>query len=287
MSTRTRVHLLSLLTVFLWGSAFPLTKIALESFASHQLSFLRCLVAALALLAAGFLKGARRPKAKDLPLFCLCGGVGFAGYLVFFSQGLVTLPSATSSLVVAVSPILTAVGASFLWKETIRPRGWVCIACAFGGVALLLLGGSTLSVNAGICWTLGAAFVFCVYNLTSRLLCARGYTALEALIGSVWVGVVFLLPFAPAGLARLPGASGASLFALVFLGLFPSAVSYLCWNLALSLAEKTSDVTNYMFVTPLFSTLLGFALLWEVPSPITLAGGAVIIASILLFNKTK
>ena len=54
MSTRTRVHLLSLLTVFLWGSAFPLTKIALESFASHQLSFLRCLVAALALLLGVF-----------------------------------------------------------------------------------------------------------------------------------------------------------------------------------------------------------------------------------------
>jgi drug/metabolite transporter (DMT)-like permease len=64
----------------------------------------------------------------------------------------------------------------------------------------------------------------------------------------------------------------------------PSAIAYFLWGTALSLAEKTNEVTNFMFITPLLSSLLGFMLLKEVPSMGTFIGGTIIILSIVLFN---
>lgn len=42
-----------------------------------------------------------------------------------------------------------------------------------------------------------------------------------------------------------------------------------------------------MFLTPLFSLLLGYAVLAEVPGPGTFAGGAVILAGLALFQRVR
>ena len=68
------------------------------------------------------------------------------------------------------------------------------------------------------------------------------------------------------------------------MGIMPSAVSYVLWAKAMDLAEKTNEVTNYMFITPLLSTVMGFLMLHEVPDMGTFIGGAVIIASVVMFN---
>ena len=73
--------------------------------------------------------------------------------------------------------------------------------------------------------------------------------------------------------------------AAVYLGAMPSATAYLLWSRAFSLAEKTSDVTNYQFLTPLLSTAMGFAMLGEIPSLATIVGGLVIIASLVIFSR--
>ena len=52
----------------------------------------------------------------------------------------------------------------------------------------------------------------------------------------------------------------------------------------MSYAERTSEVTNFMFVTPLLSTIMGFIILHEVPNAGTFIGGVIIIISIVVFN---
>ena len=71
----------------------------------------------------------------------------------------------------------------------------------------------------------------------------------------------------------------------VYLGAFPSAAAYFFWGEAMSYAERISEVTNFNFVTPLLSAVMGFLLLKEVPNAGTFIGGAAIIASIIVFNK--
>ena len=178
-SEKKKVFGLSFLSVFLWASAFPLTKVAQQQFTSIPLGFLRCTVAAIFLIIIGKCCHIRLPQKKHIPLFFVSGGLGFTGYMITFNTGILTLTSATSSIIIAVTPILTAIVASNLYKEKIKPIGWAAIAAAFIGVLILLLWEGVFSINIGLIWTVGAAIVFCGYNIMTRKLSAMGYNALQ------------------------------------------------------------------------------------------------------------
>ena len=275
---------MSFLSVFLWASAFPLTKVAQQQFTSIPLGFLRCTVAAIFLIIIGKCCHIRLPQKKHIPLFFVSGGLGFTGYMITFNTGILTLTSATSSIIIAVTPILTAIVASNLYKEKIKPIGWAAIAAAFIGVLILLLWEGVFSINIGLIWTVGAAIVFCGYNIMTRKLSAMGYNALEIVTYSMICGAILLGFWAEDGLHQLAGASMSHIIALIYLGALPSATAYFTWGKAMSYAERTSEVTNFMFVTPLLSTIMGFIILHEVPNAGTFIGGAIIIISIVVFN---
>ena len=296
MKSSTKSALLAIATVFLWSSAFPITKIAAQAFTPNALGLFRCTLAAGILLGIGCKNRFSKPKKPaHMLLFLLSGGLGFTLYMLFFNTGMLTLNSAVASLIIATTPVLTAAGASVLYHEKIRPAGWCAIAAAFGGVAILLLsdiaGSSTSGSNtsgSGLLFMIGAAIVFCGYNLLNRKLLSMGYTAVETVTWSMVSGALLLLFFLPQTLTQIGQAAVSGLSALmaaVYLGAMPSATAYLLWSRAFSLAEKTSDVTNYQFLTPLLSTAMGFAMLGEIPSLATIVGGLVIIASLVIFSR--
>lgn len=285
MKDTSKSAILAFTTVFLWSSAFPLTKVATEYIDPNQLGLLRCTIASIILLIIGKICHIRLPqKAKHIPLFFLSGGLGFSMYMITFNTGMLTLSSAMGSLIIATTPVLTAIGATFFYKERIKPIGWMAIAGAFAGVAVLLLWGSDLSYSEGIWWTCGAAFVFCCYNLLNRKLLSMGYNAVECVTWSMTCGAIIFLPFAGEAIAQAGNASIPALLVVLYLGSMPSATAYLLWSKAFSLADKTSDVTNYQFLTPLISTLLGLVILAEVPGISTIIGGLIIIASVVVFG---
>ena len=210
--------------------------------------------------------------------------MGFSLYMIFFNTGMLTLTSATSSIVIAATPIMTAVGAYKLYGEKIKAAGWLSIALAFIGVVILLLWNGILSVNVGLIWTLAATLTFGGYNLLNRKLSAIGYTSVEIVTYSMICGAILLMVFAPQTIQAIRGASPQGIAVVIYMGIMPSAVSYVLWAKAMDLAEKTNEVTNYMFITPLLSTVMGFLMLHEVPDMGTFIGGAVIIASVVMFN---
>ncbi|HMM06306.1 MAG TPA: DMT family transporter [Clostridiales bacterium] len=285
MNHRVKTNLFAFATISIWASGFPLSKIALLHFNPGVLGFLRCVIAAVILLIVGSIKHMRLPQKKtDLLWFLLAGASGFGLYLLLFNMGIKTLTSATSSLVVSLTPVLTALAAAKLYQERIKPIGWCMIGLAFAGVVILLLWDGLFSVNGGLLWTLGAMVVFSGYNLISRRLSVKGYTPLEIAFYGVSCGALILSFYLGRGITELSNATLPQLLSLLYLGVFPSGLAYFFWGAALGLAERTSEVTNYMFVTPLLSALLGFLLLGEIPTAGTVIGGGVIIGSIVVFN---
>lgn len=284
MTNKRKVFTLSFLTVFFWASAFPITKIAQEQFSSNTLGFLRCSLAAFFLLIIGKCMHIKKPKQKDIPWFFLSGGLGFTIYLLAFNTGIQTITSATSSVVMSITPILTAILGTKLYNETIRPFGWLSIFTAFIGVLILLLWDGIFSINIGLLWTLLASIVFCGYNILSRKLSQKKYSPLEIVTYSMLCGAILLFFFSFGSIGELKGADTKHIFSLFYLGALPSATSYLLWGKAMSLADRTSEVTNFMFVTPLLSTIMGFMLLREVPSAGTFIGGIIIITGVVSFN---
>ena len=285
MSSKFKLNLYAFITVFIWASAFPLTKLACQEFSPNSLGLVRCTVASLVLLSAAKINHIRLPfHKKDILYFIAAGGMGFTLYMIFFNTGMLTLTSATSSIIIAATPVLTAAGAGKFFGEKISAAGWVSIIMAFIGVVILLMWNGILSINTGILWTVAAMLVFCVYNLISRKLSYLGYTSAETVTYSMICGAVLLTVFIPDAASELSGISLKSILIAVYLGIMPSALSYVLWGKAMGLADRLSEVTNYMFITPLLSALMGFALLREIPDAGTLIGGIIIISSVIMFN---
>lgn len=284
MDRKIKVNLLGFLTVILWASAFPISKVALTYYSPNTLGALRCATAAIFLIILGKKYKIGLPKKKDIPKFFISGGMGFAIYLFAFNTGVQTLTSATSSILVATTPVMTAIAASIIYKEKIKILGWIAIAIEFVGILVLTLWDGVFSVNKGIFWTLSAALAFCVYNLYQRKLSAAGYETLQITTYSMACGSILLFFFLPQGIPLMMAASLKQIFIILYLGVFPSAIAYFLWGKALVLAEKTSDVTNFIFVTPLLAVVMGFLILREIPSMGTLLGGIIIIVGLIIFN---
>lgn len=286
MSARYLSHCCALCAVVLWSSAYVFTKVALASFTPATLAFLRCAVAALALLCVAARRAKGSCRARDWPVFLLSVVLGFSLYLWLFNTGQAGLTAATSCVLISTAPLITAVMAAALLHERLRPSGWLALALAFAGVLILMLWDGTLSLNDGIFWSLGAAVCISGYNLLQRRHAGRCGT-LTLTAWSFACAALTLSPFAPEAVRRFCLAPWTHCCAVVFLGLFPSALAYLLWVKALSLAKSAGAAAAYMFLTPLFSLLLGYAVLAEVPGPGTFAGGAVILAGLALFQRVR
>ncbi len=286
MSTKVKVNLLGFLTVLFWAMAFPFSKITISHFNINSVAVLRCGIASIFLCLLGY-KKISLPKKQDIPKFFISGLFGFFLYLVFFNTGLQSLTSATSSIIIATTPIMTSIVSTFLYQEKIKWLGWIAIFIEFIGIIVLSLWNGIFSLNFGILWTLCAAAVFCIYNLYQRKLSALGYQPNEIVTYSMICGTILLLFFLPKGISEFVTAPSMQMFVILSLGIFSSAIAYILWGKALAIAEKTSDVTNFMFLTPLLSTILGFLLLKEIPSMGTFIGGTMILIGMVLFQFGK
>ena len=283
MYFRNSFHPYAIVTIVFWSLAYVLTRLALQHFSAFSLGFLRYALASCTLAVAAFVMKMERPRVKDMPYFLVSGGVGFFFYMIAFNQGQAAVTSATASVVIATVPVITAILARFFYRETLQAVQWVAIAIEFVGVAVLALMNSSFSVNSGLFWLLAAAIALSLYNLLQRYL-TRIYTPLQASTYSIFAGTILLSLFAPASVRELANAPADQYCWLAVLGVGSSAIAYVAWTKAFSKAKQTSQVSNYMFVTPFLASLFGFLLAGEIPDRATLVGGSIILIGLILFN---
>jgi len=271
-----------MVTIFLWSLAFVLTRLALRHFSVYSLGFLRYLAASLTLLPMALAAGIKPPRRGDLKWFVAAGALGFFIYMIAFNKGCETVNVSTSSVMLATVPVMTALFARLVFGERLRPLQWLAIAVEFAGIVVLTMKDGTLTVNSGILWLLLAAVSLCAYNLLQRFL-TRSYSALQVTTYGIFAGTLMLAVFLPSSIGEARDASARLISYVVFLGVFPSAVAYVTWAKAFAKAERTSYVSNYMFVTPFLTTLQGFLLVNELPDLATVTGGAIILSGAFLF----
>lgn len=283
MRGKPSYHLYAAITILFWSMAFVFTRLALKHFSADALGLLRYLIASAALLVVALFTRMKPPALRDAPWFLLSGAVGFAVYMMVFNRGSQSVSSSTGSVILATTPILTALLARWIYKEKLRGLQYAAIGVSFLGVAVLtvLRGGFTL--GGGLVFMFASALLVAVYNLLQRRL-TRTYTALQSTTYSIFAGTLMLCVYLPQAIPEVRTAAPEQFLYLAILGIFSSAVAYCAWAKALSLAENASSVSNYMFITPFLTTLLG---LWIAGEPLELStavGGALIIGGLLLFR---
>lgn len=263
MSNKLRSNLYALMSVFFLAASFLVSRFALTYFNPLPLGFLRCFIASIALFIIAKFNNIRKPLSlKHITLFFLSGASGFGVYLIVFNIGMQTITSATSAIIIATTPILTALAASVFYKEKLSIVGYFSIAAAFCGVLIIILWNGILSVNVGVLWTV-VAFLFCAYNILSRKLCKIGYTSIEVITYSMITAAIILSLYSVEGFSQLANADISYIGALLYLSIGTSTLGYFLLNKGIQIAEKTSDVTNYLFANPLIASILGYILHWE------------------------
>lgn len=283
MNFKNSFHPYAIITIFFWSLAYVFTRLTLEYFSAFSLGFLRYFIASCTLILVLIFGRIKVPHLKDIPLFILAGGTGFFLYMIAFNQGQATVTASTASVVIATAPVITALFARFVYREKLMTFQWCAILIEFVGVGVLTLLNGTLSVNKGFLWLLAASLSLSVYNLLQRKLTCK-YTPLQTSAYSILFGTLLLAVFSPTAIREISDVPAIQYFYLAVLGIGSSAVAYVCWTKAFSKAVKTSHVSNYMFVTPFLTSLLGFLIAGEVPDKATIIGGSIILVGMLIFN---
>lgn len=268
-------------TVLLWGSAFAAIRAALEHFSAAHLSVLRLLVATLALCAIAAARGVRLPARRDLPAIAAVGFAGMTAYQLLLNSGERTVPAGTASLLVNLSPVFTAIGASLWLGEDMTRRRWtgVVVACA-GATLIALAGNGGLSLEEGALLVLGAAAVQAAFFLAQKPL-LRSYGSLELTTWAMALGASMALPFAPGLPAAIGSAPAEPLLAVAFLGVGASAIGFVTWAYASALID-VSVAAATLYAVPVVAFGAGWLWLGERPAALALAGGAVALVGVAL-----
>ncbi len=269
-----------------WGSTYLAIRVMVETVPPLIGAGTRFLLAGLVVLGVLALRSGReriRLSRREWAASALIGTLLAAG-----GNGLVTVaeqdvPSALAALIIASVPlwivVLRTVGGDRADRITIAG-----VLAGFGGIALLLLPGErpdgattaglALCVTAAVSWATGS-------YLSRGMPLPRdpfASTGAQMLCG----GLVMLIAGLAAGEAsdvQPERFSTASVAAFAYLVVFGSLIAFTAYVWLLQNAP-VSKVSTYAYVNPLVAVILGWLILSETISAMTLGAAAVIVASV-------
>jgi len=272
-----------LAVVVLWASAFPAIRVAAPELGPIGLSFIRLIVAAVALLVlAPFLK-VRRPAARDLLLITIAAFFGMTAYQLLLNTGEIFVPAGTASIIVAAAPLVSVGIAVVAFREKLTVLRVLGSVVALAGVVTVCLARAGLSITATVWIVVAAMVVQGVYHPLSRMLLRR-YTALEVATYAMVAGTIMTIPFVPFGWQAIVSAGPEAWLGAVYLGVFPSAVGFVLWGYAVARLPVVTS-TSLLYLVPAVAVLISFVWLVELPLPLELIGGAVVIVGVAAISQ--
>src|SRR6202790_1581540 len=142
-------------TLIVWASAFARTRAGLRGYSPANLAILRFLIASLVLAIYPGVAHFRRPELRDIPGLVLTGAIGITFYNLAQNYGETRVTAGAASLLIASTPIWTALAARFWLHERLTAIGWCGVFVSFAGVALIASG-----EGAGIRFSPQALIIF-------------------------------------------------------------------------------------------------------------------------------
>jgi drug/metabolite transporter (DMT)-like permease len=268
-----------------WGGTYVAIRVMVEDVPPLLGAGARFAIAGVAMLAFLAARGRRvRVAPRSLAAAGLVGVLLPAG-----GNGLVTVaerdvPAGLAALLIASVPLWVVLLRSTVGRERVNGGTLAGVAVGFCGLGLLLLPGSRpaeatafgvlLVLVAACSWAIGS-FLSPRLSMPSDPLVS---TAWQMVVGGAALLAGALVAGEPNDL-HLADASTKSLLAFAYLVVAGSLVAFTAYAWLLQ-NVPISKVATYAYVNPLVAVLLGWALLSEGLSIGTLAGAALIVASV-------
>jgi drug/metabolite transporter (DMT)-like permease len=274
----------------IWGSTYLAIRLMVETVPPALGAGVRFVIAGGAMLAFLASRGSIRVTRSQL---LWCGVVGTL--LAAGGNGLVTIaerdvPSGLAALLIASEP-LWIVLLRGLARDRVAGRTLAGVALGFAGVGILLLPGgrpddvpigmTLLIVVAALSWAVGS-FISPRVELPRDPLTS---TAWSLLIGGAVLVAGGLLA-GEGGDVDFGAFSAKSLAALAYLIVVGSIVAFSCYAWLLANAP-ISQVSTYAYVNPVIAVLLGAVFLSESVAVATIAGMALVVASVAVIVREE
>jgi drug/metabolite transporter (DMT)-like permease len=294
MEHNKRLYVLPLVAVLFWGGNFVAGRAVLDELPPFSLSFLRWAVALAVLLPFAWREIVRnasfyRTHWKEIAGLGLLGIAAFTPLVYLSIEHTTTINAA---MLAASSPIMIVLVAFLMLGEKITSR-------QLSGFVLSLLGVGWIVSKGNIArfdqfeWNLGdmimlasnviwALYAICVRKADPRLAGTGGFTL------TIAASLLFLLP----GTIWEVYARHVDLFQadtvwnVLYLGVFASVVSFLCWNKSVSLLGP-GRVSPFLNLIPVFAALFSVLFLGERLQVAQAVGGLFILAGVYLSSLTK
>ena len=247
---------------------------------------LRFVIAGALLIGICAIAGVEWPRGRDLATLAALGAVGYAAQAASFFTALTLAPAGLVALLLYVNPAIVAVLAAWRGHDRLGPRTLAALAIALVGTALTVgpaLGGGTAGTHpAGVAFGILAAIIYAVYIVVSTGVASR----VDPLAMSTVVIASAAVPFAALALARGPAfpASAVGWSAVLAIALV-STLAAITWFFAGLKRIGPTRASTLSTVEPAVTVALAAILLGERISAMQMAGGALILAAVVLLAR--
>jgi drug/metabolite transporter (DMT)-like permease len=274
-----------------WGFNQVAIKLALPEIPPLIQAAFRSTVGALIVIAWARARGVRlmEPDATLVPGIVAGALFGFEFLLIF--QGLLWTHASRASLFVYTAPFFVVLGARwFLPAERFYSWQWFGLLLSFAGMAVAIgvptpdtdsrqLIGDLMLVLAGAAW--GATTLV----IKATALARASYE--KILLYQLIVSAPLLALGAQLAGERVPGPPSALAIGSLFYQTFwVVAVTYLAW-FALIQRYSASRLSAFTFLTPLCGVAAGHLVLGEPLTPAFAVAAVLVVAGLILVNRTR
>ncbi len=294
-NSKIRTTIIAFIALYIiWGTTYLAISIAVHTIPPFLMAGVRFLIAGSATYAFLRLRGVPRPTKPQWRSAAIIGA-----FLLVGGNGLVTwaeqeVPSSIAALIVATMPMWMVMFDWLIFKGP-RPARKIVAGLLLGLVGIILLigpgqilGTATFSsthllimLAAPVLWSLGSLYARHA-PLPKHVFMS---TAMEMLAG----GLLLLIAAGITGefgKLDIPHISTQSLAAMLYLTIFGSIVAFTAYVWLLQNVTP-ARVSTYTYVNPVIAVFLGWLILSEPITALTLVAVVVIIAAVVLITSQK
>jgi drug/metabolite transporter (DMT)-like permease len=250
---------------------------------------LRFAIAAVAMLAIALWRRTPLPSATILAALVLLGAAGYGGQAFTFFTALTLAPAGLVALLLYLHPALVTLLAAAFLHERMTVAKYAALTLALAGTTLTIvpaLGDDTsaraASAAAGIGFAVAAATFYSVYIIVGAWLGRRAAPLAMSTVVIVSAAAVFVT----AALVRGPQwpQSGAGWLAVIAIALVSTVTAITLYFAGLERIGPTRAST-LSTVEPLVTVTLAAIVLGETIAPVQMAGGALILAAVIVLAR--
>ena len=288
------IYLKLLFVMLVWGGTFTSARLLGNELDPPISAFIRFLLASSFLLVLLYFKEGSFPRVnKKQFLFLLGMGLtGIAMYNLLFFYGLVHTEAGRGSLITATNPLLTALGAAFIFKERFTLMRMVGFLLCVGGAILIITKGDISSlmkegIGTGELAFIGCALSWAAYTLIGRFmsdqLSSLAVIAYASCIGTVVLFVAALNADLVTAVKSLTMNAGLN---LLYLSLLATVISFVWFQEGVK-ALGAAKAAVFIYFMPVSAVFWAWLILDEKFTLVLALGATLVISGIYLVNKKE